>query len=103
MSDNKTILSDLETKLLYGLANSEGPLLDNEPLILVLEETKSKSVIIAEAIIAGEETGKIIEEQRQIFIPAALRGSILFFVMTGLSSVSKMYEYSLTSYVEVFN
>lgn len=47
MSDNKSVLSNLEEQLLYGLANSEGPLLDNEPLIKVLEETKSKSVKIA--------------------------------------------------------
>lgn len=64
MSDNKSILSELEEKLLYGLANSDGPLLDNEPLILVLEETKSKSVKIADAIIQGEETGALIEEAR---------------------------------------
>jgi dynein heavy chain len=71
-------------------------------LIKVLEETKSKSVKIAQAIEDGKVTGKLIEENRQVFIPAALRGSILFFVMTGLTAVSKMYEYSLTSYLEVF-
>lgn len=92
----------LEDQLLNGLANSQGSLLDDEPLIKILEDTKQKSLIINAAIAKGIETSKIIFEARQVYIPAALRGSILFFVMTGLSSVSCMYEYSLTSYQNVF-
>lgn len=33
----------------------------------------------------------------------AIRGAILFFAMTGLSRISQMYEYSLGSYLIVFN
>lgn len=33
----------------------------------------------------------------------AKRGAVLFFTMSGLSSISEMYEYSLTSYLAVFN
>ena len=38
-----------------------------------------------------------------MYIPVAKRGSILFFAMTGLSTVSEMYEYSLTAYLGVFD
>jgi len=102
MSKNRSILSDLEEKLLHGLANATGSLLDNDELIAVLEDTKTKSTLIAETITKGEETELVIEEARQVYIPVALRGSILFFAMSSLSTVSKMYEYSLTAYLEVF-
>jgi len=102
MSKNRSILSELEEKLLHGLANATGSLLDNDELIAVLEDTKTKSTLIAETITKGEETEKVIEEARCVYIPVALRGSILFFSMSSLSTVSKMYEYSLTAYLEVF-
>ncbi len=44
-----------------------------------------------------------IEQARQSYSPAAKRGAILFFAMTSLSSISEMYEYSLSSYLTVFN
>lgn len=40
---------------------------------------------------------------RQSYTPAARRGAVLFFAMCGLSSISQMYEYSLASYLIVFN
>jgi len=36
------------------------------------------------------------------YTDVAKRGAILFFAMTSLSSISSMYEYSLTSYLVVF-
>ncbi len=47
-------------------------------------------------------TQKEIELARQAYSPAAKRGAILFFVMSALSSISEMYEYSLGSYLIVF-
>lgn len=40
---------------------------------------------------------------RKSYTPVAQRGSVLFFAMVGLSSISQMYEYSLSSYLIVFN
>jgi dynein heavy chain len=40
---------------------------------------------------------------RQSYTPVAKRGAILYFAMTGLSSISQMYEYSLISYLIVFH
>lgn len=40
---------------------------------------------------------------RQSYTPVARRGAVLFFAMCGLSSISQMYEYSLASYLTVFN
>lgn len=36
-------------------------------------------------------------------MPVAKRGAILFFAMSSLSAISEMYEYSLTSFLTVFN
>ncbi len=67
------------------MSESKGSLLDNDELIATLEETKNKSIQIAEAILIGEETSKEIEAARQSYSPAAKRGAILFFAMVGLS------------------
>ena len=58
--------------------------------------------MISEALAEGERTSKEIEAARQSYNPVAKRGAILFFAMVGLSAISEMYEYSLTSYLQVF-
>ena len=37
------------------------------------------------------------------YTPAAKRGAILFFVMASLANITNMYEYSLGSFLRVFN
>ena len=63
MSDNKTILSDLETKLLYGLANSEGPLLDNEPLILVLKKLNLNLLLLQKLLLQVKKQVKLLKNK----------------------------------------
>jgi len=43
-----------------------------------------------------------IESSRESYKDVAKRGAILFFSMQGLSAISEMYEYSLSSYLTVF-
>lgn len=78
------------------------PLVDNEPLIAVLDTAKTKSVEISEALAAAAITNDDIERQRTSYKSCAKRGAILFFAMSGLSSISSMYEYSLESFLVVF-
>lgn len=103
MSENKKKLKEAEDELLKKLAENTGSLLDNEPLINTLEETKKKSIEITEAIEVGAITQKEIDIARQSYNPVAKRGAILFFAMVGLSAISEMYQYSLSSYLTVFN
>jgi dynein heavy chain len=102
MSEQKGVLQGLEDMLLRELANSTGNILDNDDLIATLEEAKTKSVAIGEAIEAANETAAQIELTCSRYINVARRGAILFFSMTTLSNISMMYEYSLSSYLEVF-
>lgn len=103
-SSNKAEQRELEDTLLSELAKPQGdiPLVDNEPLIAVLENAKSKSDSIAAQLIEAEKTNEDIESNRDMYKPVAKRGAVLFFALTGLSAISEMYEYSLEAYKTVF-
>ena len=101
-SENKAKLKQEEDLLLSELSNNTGPLVDNEPLIETLEGAKEKAEKIASDLKVAESTAADIEVSRSNYVTVAKRGAILFFAMAGLSRISEMYEYSLTSYLEVF-
>jgi dynein heavy chain len=103
MSEQKSVLKGLEDMLLRELANSTGNILDNDDLIATLEEAKSKSVAIGQAIELANDTAEQIELTCSRYTSVAKRGSILFFSMTTLSTINTMYQYSLGSYLQVFN
>lgn len=102
-SQNKATLKALEDTLLSELSKeSDIPLVDNVPLIDTLNEAKTKSVEISEALEKGKITKVEIEESCESYKEVSWRGSILFFSITGLANISEMYEYSLNSYMSVF-
>ena len=101
-SDNKKLLKELEDSLLRELAQSTGNMLDNVELIETLEETKSKAIEVAEKLKLGAKTAEEIEKTRNGYRPAAKRGAILFFVLAEMSSINSMYQYSLSSFLNVF-
>ena len=47
----------------------------------------------------GAKTGIEIEKMRDGYRPAAKRGAILFFVLSELTTINTMYQYSLASYL----
>jgi len=59
-------------------------------------------VEIGESLKAAAVTQTEIEKTRSQYQRVAKRGSILYFTMSGLVAISNMYEYSLSSYLEVF-
>jgi dynein heavy chain len=59
-------------------------------------------VEISHALEEAKKTNENIEVSRQQYKPVAWRGSILFFSIAGLSTISEMYEYSLTAFMTVF-
>ncbi|XP_067084612.1 dynein axonemal heavy chain 10 [Osmerus mordax] len=102
-SDNKRLLKDLEDSLLRELATSTGNMLDNTELVHTLEETKSKASEVFEKLRLAEKTSADIDKLRDGYRPAAKRGAILFFVLAEMALVNSMYQYSLASYLEVFD
>jgi len=101
-SANKAELKELEDTLLSELAKADGPLVENLPLIKVLDEAKTKSVKIEGDLIKAKNTSEDIEQNRESYQGVAKRGAILFFAISGLFNINEMYEYSLNSYMTVF-
>uniref|UniRef100_A0A8C2AG99 Dynein heavy chain 10, axonemal-like n=1 Tax=Cyprinus carpio TaxID=7962 RepID=A0A8C2AG99_CYPCA len=102
-SENKRLLKDLEDSLLRELATSTGNMLDNVELIQTLEETKTKATEVFEKLKLAEKTANDIETLRDGYRPAAKRGAVLFFVLAEMALVNTMYQYSLASFLEVFD
>ncbi|KAL2092820.1 hypothetical protein ACEWY4_012618 [Coilia grayii] len=102
-SENKRLLKDLEDSLLRELATSTGNMLDNVELVQTLEETKSKAAEVFEKLKLAEKTSVDIDKLRDGYRPAAKRGAILFFVLAEMALVNSMYQYSLASFLEVFD
>ncbi|KAI5616269.1 dynein heavy chain 10, axonemal [Silurus asotus] len=102
-SENKRLLKDLEDSLLRELATSTGNMLDNVELVQTLDETKSKASEVFEKLKLAEHTSADIDTLRDGYRPAAKRGAILFFVLAEMALVNSMYQYSLSSFLEVFD
>ena len=103
MAEDKKQLHELEAKILQMLSESEGNILDDEVLINTLSESKLTSIAIGERVAEAEVTEAQINEARAKYIPAATRGSIIYFVIADLASIDPMYQYSLYYYKNVFN
>jgi dynein heavy chain, axonemal len=82
---------------------SAGNILDNHELISTLEQAKMSAVDIAEKLKKAKVTAQEIEEVRVRYSEAAKRGAVLFFVMASLANITNMYEYSLASFLTVYN
>jgi len=89
--------------LLERLSENSGNLLDDEELILVLADTKSKSTDVKEKLIAAAEMRKNINEKREQFRPVATRGSVLYFSIVDMSQVNTMYQTSLDQFQAIFD
>ncbi|KAG2382028.1 hypothetical protein C9374_005820 [Naegleria lovaniensis] len=99
MSESKALLQQLEAKILKELnSSSDGTLIDNVELIKTLEETRNKVREINTKIIQTKQNEKDNFKARQGYRPAAKRGTILYFVLSSLSNINSMYEYSLSSF-----
>ena len=61
------------------------------------------NIQVMEKLQEAEKTTKEIEVLRDGYRPAARRGAVLFFVLSDLAAINPMYQYSLNSYLEVFD
>ena len=91
MSANALMIVKLEDTLLHELSASEGNILDNSDLIETLNQTKETSTAIKAKVEQAEFTKAEISKARLGYTPVAKRGSILYFVMASLSTISSTY------------
>lgn len=57
---------------------------------------------VTEKLAQGAVTARDIDKLRDGYRPAAKQGAILFFVLSDLASINSMYQYSLATYLSVF-
>lgn len=100
--DLKLQLAKLEESLLNELANSEGNILENKSLIDSLNETKVKSVSIAKSLTESRKLQLSLDGERDKFLPLSTFGSSLYFVLSDMHKLNNMYEFSLSSFLRLF-
>lgn len=100
--DLKIQLSKLEDQLLNELADSEGNILDNKRLISSLEETKVKSNIIEASLAESQKVQQSLDEEREKYAPISSFGSNLYFVVKDLQKLNHMYQFSLASFMQIY-
>ncbi len=102
MSESTQLLASLENRLLEELGASKGNILDNEKLLEAIEDTKAESDDITHKLKKSENARVEIQHLRDVYKPVAKRGSIMYFAESCLSSVMRMYETSLDSFLLVY-
>ncbi|CAF4211976.1 unnamed protein product, partial [Adineta steineri] len=100
--ENKQQQKLLEDSLLRELTTTTGNILDNNELIDTLENTKTKVSEVIQALNLGERTRQDIEKLRDTYRLAARRGAVLYFSLVQMSTINSMYQYSLNSFLSVF-
>ncbi len=102
-NDFKIKLKELESDLLFKLANAKGDILDDIDLIVNLEYSKKISTEIAIKVEIAKKTERNINESSEFYRPAALRGALFYFLLTDICRVHSFYKFSLESYIVVIN
>jgi dynein heavy chain len=103
-------LRETEDKILSSLSGGENSgggsniaeFLNSDNLILTLKDAKTKSEEISQKLKESEETSKQIDLRRELYRPAALRASLLFFATIDLSSIDPMYQFSLQWFAKLY-
>jgi dynein heavy chain len=103
MAADKKQLDELQDKVLKLLKESEGMILDNEPLINTLQQSKMTTTMIFKRVTEATETDKNIAIEREGYRSVATRGSMVYFVIADLAEMDPMYQYSLEYFKKLYN
>ncbi|CAD8135851.1 unnamed protein product [Paramecium octaurelia] len=98
----KMQLADLEKTLLDELANSQGNILENRVLIDSLNQTKSKSQVIAQSLQESSKLQEDLDTQRDVYRPLSQKGAQIFILIQSLQNLNNMYKYSLAYFIQIF-
>jgi len=91
----KIKIKELEDSLLQRLSAAEGDIIADIELIENLETTKTTATEIAVKADLAAKTQIVITEARDFYRPAAIRGSLMYFLIDRLPALDHMYQFSL--------
>ncbi|XP_066430422.1 dynein axonemal heavy chain 6 isoform X1 [Eleutherodactylus coqui] len=103
INSDKNQLKAIEDRILKLLFTSEGNILDNEELINTLQESKITSAAIKTRLVEAEATEQKINTAREKYRTVATQGSVIYFVISSLSEIDPMYQFSLKYFKQIFN
>uniref|UniRef100_A0A672GEB4 Dynein axonemal heavy chain 11 n=1 Tax=Salarias fasciatus TaxID=181472 RepID=A0A672GEB4_SALFA len=96
-------LKRFEDDLLSRLSAAQGNFLGDISLVEQLENTKTTAAHIQLKVAEARENETKINEARELYRPAAERASLLFFIISDLSKINPMYQFSLKTFSSVFS
>ena len=99
---NRRKMQELEANLLHKLSTTQGSLLDDVSVIIVLNSSKITSRDVKEKLNTAKITEAKINTAREEFRPVATRGSVLYFLVCTMAMVNVMYQTSLNQFLERF-
>ncbi|XP_031759446.1 dynein heavy chain 11, axonemal [Xenopus tropicalis] len=102
-NDFKIELKRLEDELLIRLSAAEGSFLGDMELVEKLESTKVTAAEIEHKVVEAKENEIKINEAREHYRAAAARASLLYFIMSDLSKINPIYQFSLKAFNVVFH
>ena len=100
--ENKREQKKNEEHILFLLTNAAGNILEDEALIIALQTSKTASLEIEEKLKAQEIHQANFNHIRNFYKDAAKRVSNLYFVVMELANLEPMYQFSLESYIQLF-
>ncbi|NXK90148.1 DYH17 protein, partial [Formicarius rufipectus] len=98
----KIKLKELEDSLLARLSAAGGDFLRDTALVENLETTKRTAKEIEEKVKEAKVTEVQINVARENYRPAAERASLLYFILSDLSKINPIYQFSLKAFNGVF-
>jgi dynein heavy chain len=97
-------LVKLSSDILIRISEAKSDtILDDEELIKALQEAKKVSDDVKEKVRENSFIEKEINLVRNEYIPVAIRGSVLYFVIVDLGMIDSMYQFSLEYFKKVFS
>jgi hypothetical protein len=99
---NAVMLRRCEDQVLHVLASSTGNILDDEGAVSALQSSKAASDDIAAKQRAAAETEMLVKAVRAGYLPVAMRGTHLFFVIASLPRLGSSYQFSLEWFIALF-
>ncbi len=103
INESKKAIKDLEHQILNMVKDASTEILDNDVLVNKLDQSKEQSTLISSDLEKSEATAIKINKERRGYRPIAVRGSIIYFVISSLANVDSMYNYSLEYFSKLFN